>query len=160
MTVRRNTTCSSRDGMRLRTKKEIDDRESEGSAGHVGDRGPMIDLGRPRADGPKPDREVSSSTQDDREPRSPAAGVARPTRLSARRLPNIQPPDVRGATPCVAPLRSPRLRNALTYWGAPRRHGRPNCTGQIPSPPHPTGEPYRSSHRHPAKPQRSFLTPC
>src|SRR5262245_3548685 len=36
-----------------------------------------------------------------------------------------QPPDVRGVAHRGTPLRSPRLRNALTYRGAPRGHGQP-----------------------------------
>ena len=42
------------------------DNESEDRAGQVGDRGSTIDAGRPRADGPKLDRQVSSPAQDDR----------------------------------------------------------------------------------------------
>src|SRR5262249_30591306 len=58
---------SGRDDVSERNR-EIDDDESEDSAGQVDDRGPMIDAGRPRAHGPKRDRQVSSPTQDDREP--------------------------------------------------------------------------------------------
>ena len=58
----------------LRSQFEINDDEPEDGAGQAGDRGSTIDAGRPRAEGPRWDRQVSSPTQDDREPRSPAAG--------------------------------------------------------------------------------------
>src|SRR5262249_2555235 len=138
MTVRRNMTGSSRADRVLRTGSPINDDESEGRAGQVGDRGSTIDAGRPRADGPKPDRQVSSPTKDDREPRFPAAGER--GRLALRLgAPLDQPPDVRGVPQHGTPPRSPRLRNALTYWGAPRRHERPDDTRRVPNPPHRTG---------------------
>src|SRR5690349_3345354 len=107
MTVRRNTTCSSRGGMIVRTRSGIDDGESGGSAGQVGDRGTPIDAGRPRATGPRRDRQVSSPSQDDREPRFPAAGGGGGL---AFRL---------GASPLVGPLtvvvrRAPRRTTKLS----------------------------------------------